>query len=1530
MSGKEMESRRGSIEIIDANEEPTVGARSNKIYTDFDMKGKPIVVEDLTSCDGRDDTVDYLGSKRSRFSFGLSPETGRILKSPDESEKATDDDDDDDDDDPPSEVHWASRDTGKKVDSPSGLATVRVTPPSEVKRDKIEEGFTFHNSADKPFETEELLAKLGIGQKQQATRQTGKTAFSTTNSAVAAAAVAAHIDGIPHGKVDDSTSESARALHRKAVLENRKAALEKSILRRYNAALATTHGKVGQNAIQVDSSTAKYHAIPSKSRDGLHAVSSDDDRLHKAIRAKPARKLSRREVKISNDLAARSDIIHISDDEVCTDLVSNSSNTATWTEAPDEVPVKSSSSRARRVECLDQASSKAIDLVKSSSSLSERMEALDQVHIGIKTNTQKRVDVKDVDTESKNAILGEPGKQIQHDGPRNYRYALDADKLEQREKSMQEEEDKSRSFDIIHIDSRDDEDISMRAIGNREYDSDDISESAVKSEAASEDGHAEIEESDWDIPEAKESGVMRTVEKSYTDSPLLAENNYGTPMVNEDDQDPRDLVGSSGGNNLATRFELVGNDREERAQQGNTESDDEPELVQLMQRKKGSKAIDNRQSAKEGATYGATKLATADGIDRGMEHNTIHLIYPEEDLKETVQDNFELSRANARKKSARLDFQHDSKNVTEKEPSVDRGMEQHVPQLAYPEKDDLESIIAQGSFQFITASTDQPFRSGLAFHDSGNFVENNTNDDGGVERNATRLVEQEDSDSDSGPGSGLRTPNTRQRVVRVDYNDFRNVVGNSANADGGMERFSQLVDVVDDDEDRIIAGPSAANDYNRDLAISDETSSESCGLKNERQEFLKTPGFDTPTPKAANKSTKEVRRAHGNFHDSENAIGVDNGNFYNSEDENTAESGSKVSMEESKCSLESDLEIDIEEDDVYESFAVPFVVEMLDRSCAWFEEKNSSMSCSRREPSLLDKTKKWTPPAKKSTFLSRKSTNADKNSDIQNKKRTLSRSERAAKTFDTTAITPQNTQQPETVTRAENATKEALASGVQPIEQDNATEKLSKDTRPHHQSANKQKKKTSKRRVERAQEKSDDPDSYDFHEKLRHLWTMKRQAQKYKHTQDQSEHSEDSERQSSAENSTASSAKSLSPRFIARSMTAPTATKSTRPDETHVRRPLEHPTKALAASSLAAKTVMTTGATAMPSVSSYAFTEAVSARYLASRPASQKAVAETEDSVARSIAPEASTVSPYGFSETESLPARNLATGSASPNAFAETEEFVARSIAPEAFALSPNNFSGAEFVPARYIRRHVVQPIEASVASSVAAETAVSVPARYLATRSAAPKAFTEREGPVARSVSSEAFARAEALSASVVTPQAATDRFIQETPSQSAYSKRAQPLPEASDLNSPEQEPPALQTTRVIRLARLAGGPESIIKPSRSIVAGGPESMVTPSRAARRREHAEALIALEQEENHDNIRIAAAEEAIAEAFTLGYDTLNETERLDAIGLAERLQRRASALKRRRIQRQKKLMDLQDMQDMDDSNTTDEDSFLN
>jgi hypothetical protein len=203
-------------------------------------------------------------------------------------------------------------------------------------------------------------------------------------------------------------------------------------------------------------------------------------------------------------------------------------------EDPNEVPSRD----------IDPLKSKAIDLAEGRSSLSDRMDALGQVHIGIKANTQKRLDDKGVDTESENAILGEPDKKIEPDATNNY--AFDADESEQREMSIQDDEEDSRSIDIIHVDSRDDEDISMRAIGNGEYDSDDSSKSAVESEATSVDKHAGIEESRWDAPEAKENGQDNpAVEESYKNSPLVAENNYSTAELDEYDQDTPDLVANS-------------------------------------------------------------------------------------------------------------------------------------------------------------------------------------------------------------------------------------------------------------------------------------------------------------------------------------------------------------------------------------------------------------------------------------------------------------------------------------------------------------------------------------------------------------------------------------------------------------------------------------------------------------------------------------------------------------------------------------------------------------------------------------------------------------------------------------------------------------------------------------------------------------------------------------------------------------------------------------------------------------------------
>jgi hypothetical protein len=58
-----------------------------------------------------------------------------------------------------------------------------------------------------------------------------------------------------------------------------------------------------------------------------------------------------------------------------------------------------------------------------------------------------------------------------------------------------------------------------------------------------------------------------------------------------------------------------------------------------------------------------------------------------------------------------------------------------------------------------------------------------------------------------------------------------------------------------------------------------------------------------------------------------------------------------------------------------------------------------------------------------------------------------------------------------------------------------------------------------------------------------------------------------------------------------------------------------------------------------------------------------------------------------------------------------------------------------------------------------------------------------------------------------------------------------------------------------------------------------------------------------------------ATAEAGVADAENIGYSDLNETERLAAIELAEKLKRRATTLKRRRRKREQKLKELQDME---------------
>lgn len=68
----------------------------------------------------------------------------------------------------------------------------------------------------------------------------------------------------------------------------------------------------------------------------------------------------------------------------------------------------------------------------------------------------------------------------------------------------------------------------------------------------------------------------------------------------------------------------------------------------------------------------------------------------------------------------------------------------------------------------------------------------------------------------------------------------------------------------------------------------------------------------------------------------------------------SGDTDSKVSLTDSKVSLRSDF---YNEGDLYESYSVPFVVRMLDKSCAWLEERNDKFACGAHPPSLLSKSK---------------------------------------------------------------------------------------------------------------------------------------------------------------------------------------------------------------------------------------------------------------------------------------------------------------------------------------------------------------------------------------------------------------------------------------------------------------------------------------------------------------------------------------------------------------------------------------------
>lgn len=118
-------------------------------------------------------------------------------------------------------------------------------------------------------------------------------------------------------------------------------------------------------------------------------------------------------------------------------------------------------------------------------------------------------------------------------------------------------------------------------------------------------------------------------------------------------------------------------------------------------------------------------------------------------------------------------------------------------------------------------------------------------------------------------------------------------------------------------------------------------------------------------------------------------------------------------------------------------------------------------------------------------------------------------------------------------------------------------------------------------------------------------------------------------------------------------------------------------------------------------------------------------------------------------------------------------------------------------------------------------------------------------------------------------------------------------------------EDEPPNQKSNR----AKL-GGPEAMLSNRRSRSA----QSASPSKRHSNKHNLGTKTA------NDNVQLVAANDATADAETSGYSDLNESERLAAIELADKLTRRAETLKRRRKKREQKLKDLEEMQAFQDS----------
>ena len=229
-------------------------------------------------------------------------------------------------------------------------------------------------------------------------------------------------------------------------------------------------------------------------------------------------------------------------------------------------------------------------------------------------------------------------------------------------------------------------------------------------------------------------------------------------------------------------------------------------------------------------------------------------------------------------------------------------------------------------------------------------------------------------------------------LVRLGLLEFTNVVRNTGSGDDDMEHsVKQLVQDNEEEEDKTQAKKVDFDlkTYSRDLALSDDESSDSSTDVDNSGKCSPDDSEDVGHSGKHSPVDSEDAEHSGKYSpaDPEKWVAEATGQVGGEESDH---GDSYASMDDNGTDAMSNVDSVAYEDREYESFTLPYVVQMLDRSCAWFEDRQSSMPCSNKEPSLLDESSK-----KRSTQLLFKASSPEEIEQKQKKIQTNSRKERS-------------------------------------------------------------------------------------------------------------------------------------------------------------------------------------------------------------------------------------------------------------------------------------------------------------------------------------------------------------------------------------------------------------------------------------------------------------------------------------------------------------------------------------------------------